>query len=155
MPQNDIVVIGGGVPIIRFNGFTEPWKQRKLGAISDSYSGGTPSVGVKDYYNGDIPFIRSAEINSNYTELSITMKGLKESSSRMVKAGDILYALYGATSGEVGRAKIEGAINQAILCIQPHNGFDAGFIAQWLRQNKNEIINTYLQGDKVIYPEQL
>ena len=35
------------------------------------------------------------------TELRITKDGLNESSAKMVDIGDILYALYGATSGEV------------------------------------------------------
>ena len=134
------------VPRIRFRGFTDAWEQRKLGEISDSYSGGTPTVGVKEYYEGQIPFIRSAEINSEITELFLTEDGLKNSSARLVDLGDILYALYGATSGEVGRARIKGAINQAILAIKPHSGYDSEYLAQWLRKSKQSIIETYLQG---------
>ena len=134
------------VPEIRFSGFTDPWEQRKLGEVSESYSGGTPSVGIKEYYSGQIPFIRSAEINSEMTELFLSKKGLKNSSARLVNIGDILYALYGATSGEVGRAKLKGAINQAILAIRPHTGYDSEFLAQWLRKSKRRIIETYIQG---------
>ena len=137
---------GCNVPEIRFPGFTDPWEQRKLGEISDSYSGGTPPVGIKEYYGGQIPFIRSAEINSEITELFITEDGLKNSSARIVDIGDILYALYGATSGEVGRARLKGAINQAILSIKPHTGYDSEYLAQWLRKSKQSIIETYLQG---------
>ncbi len=133
-------------PAIRFKGFTDTWEQRKLGEVSDSYSGGTPSVGVKEYYGGQIPFIRSAEINSEITELSLTEGGLKNSSARLVDVGDILYALYGATSGEVGRARLKGAINQAILAIKPHACYDSEYLAQWLRKSKHSIIETYLQG---------
>lgn len=114
--------------------------------MSESYSGGTPSVGVKEYYGGKIPFIRSAEINSEITELFLTEEGLKNSSARLVGVGDILYALYGATSGEVGRARLKGAINQAILAIKPHTGYDSEYLAQWLRKSKHSIIETYLQG---------
>ena len=64
----------------------------------------------------------------------------------MVHRGDILYALYGATSGEVGISKINGAINQAILAIIPHKGYNSEFLEQWLRKNKDAIIKTYLQG---------
>ena len=46
----------------------------------------------------------------------------------MVHRGDILYALYGATSGEVGISKINGAINQAILAIIPHKGYISEFL---------------------------
>ena len=114
--------------------------------MSESYSGGTPSVGVKEYYGGQIPFIRSAEINSERTELILTEEGLKNSSARFVAVGDILYALYGATSGEVGRARLKGAINQAILAIKPHTDYDSEYLAQWLRKSKHSIIETYLQG---------
>ena len=126
--------------------FCFSWEQRKLGEVSESYSGGTPSVGVKEYYGGQIPFIRSAEINSEITELFLTEEGLKNSSARLVAVGDILYALYGATSGEVGRARLKGAINQAILAIKPHTDYDSEYLAQWLRKSKHSIIETYLQG---------
>jgi len=137
---------GADVPEIRFKGFTDDWEQRKLGEVTDSYSGGTPSVGNEGYYDGEIPFIRSAEINSDSTELFITETGLNKSSAKLVNIGNILYALYGATSGEVGRASINGAINQAILAIIPKNNYDAEFIMHWLRKKKREIITTYLQG---------
>lgn len=122
------------------------WEQRKLGGVAKFYSGGTPSVGVSDYYDGTIPFIRSAEINSTSTELYLSELGLQNSSAKMVHRGDILYALYGATSGEVGISKINGAINQAILAIIPHKGYNSEFLEQWLRKNKEAIIKTYLQG---------
>lgn len=122
------------------------WEQRKLGEVTTSYSGGTPTVGVKEYYDGQIPFIRSAEINSESTELFISEKGLNSSSARLVSRGDILYALYGATSGEVGRARLEGAINQAILAIKPMENYDAEYLSQWLRKSKQKIVETYLQG---------
>ena len=133
-------------PNIRFKGFTDDWEQRKLGEMSNSYSGGTPKVGTSKYYGGKIPFIRSAEINSDTTELFLTEEGLKCSSARLVDTGDILYALYGATSGEVGRARIKGAINQAILVIKPQAGYDYEFLTQWLRKSKLNIIDRYLQG---------
>ena len=126
--------------------FVHSWEQRKLGEVSESYSGGTPSVGIKEYYGGQIPFIRSAEINSETTELFLTEEGLKNSSARLVAVGDILYALYGATSGEVGRAMLKGAINQAILAIKPNKDYDSEYLAQWLRKSKHRIIETYLQG---------
>ncbi|WP_289122045.1 restriction endonuclease subunit S [uncultured Megasphaera sp.] len=144
--QNMFPAKGEKVPKIRFKGFTGDWEQRKLKDIAESYSGGTPSVGQKKYYEGNIPFIRSAEINSDSTELFLSEEGLKNSSAKTVAEGDILYALYGATSGEVGRARLNGAINQAILAIQPHAEFDSEFIMQWLRKSKQPIISKYLQG---------
>ena len=134
------------VPRIRFKGFEEDWEQRKLGEVTTSYSGGTPNVGNHDYYGDEIPFIRSGEINNCHTDLFITEKGLVNSSAAMVKEGDILYALYGATSGEVSRSKLKGAINQAILAILPKAKYDSEYIAQWLKTKKRYIVDTYLQG---------
>ena len=122
------------------------WEQRKLGEISESYSGGTPSVGKEEYYGGSIPFIRSAEISAESTELSLTKAGYESSSARMVKPGNVLYALYGATSGEVAISKQRGAINQAVLAIIPHTNCDASFLTAWLRRQKECIVATYLQG---------
>lgn len=133
-------------PEIRFPGFTEDWEQRKLGDITESFSGGTPTAGKSEYYGGDIPFIRSGEISSELTELFITENGLNNSSAKMVKAGDILYALYGAKSGEVSISRINGAINQAILAIRPTKNDNSYLIVQWLRKQKDTIISTYLQG---------
>ena len=72
------------VPQIRFTGFTDPWEQRKLGELTESYSGGTPAAGESEFYGGSIPFIRSAEIAAESTELFLTEKGYESSSARMV-----------------------------------------------------------------------
>ena len=132
-------------PELRFPGFTDAWEQCKLGDVVKSYSGGTPTASNKEYYGGDIPFIRSAEINSDTTELYITQEGLDNSSAKIVDKGTILYAMYGATSGEVGISKINGAINQAILAMIPLE-YNSRIIAQYLRKNKESIIGKYLQG---------
>lgn len=133
-------------PKIRFKGFTDDWEQRKVSDITNSYSGGTPKSGTSEYYDGNIPFIRSGEIYSDKTELFISELGMNYSSAKRVHIGDILYALYGATSGEVSRAKLDGAINQAILAIIPNQDINADFLVEWFRKEKDKIINTYLQG---------
>uniref|UniRef100_UPI0022E564D0 restriction endonuclease subunit S n=1 Tax=Limosilactobacillus mucosae TaxID=97478 RepID=UPI0022E564D0 len=135
-----------GYPMLRFKGFTEKWEQVKLSKTSRSYSGGTPKVGVHEYYDGQIPFIRSGEIASKSTELTISETGLNNSSAKLVSKGDILYALYGATSGEVSLSKINGAINQAILAIKPIDGYENYFLMTWLQKEKEQITRTYLQG---------
>lgn len=134
------------IPQIRFKGYEDEWQQALMNDITTSYSGGTPRAGVKEYYGGDIPFIRSGEIHGDKTELFITQKGLNESSAAMVDKGSILYALYGATSGEVDICKIQGAINQAVLSISPNAGHIAEYINYWLFVHKKQIVQKYLQG---------
>lgn len=137
---------GETVPRVRFKGFQGEWVRQRLGDISASFSGGTPAVSVSDYYGGNIPFIRSGEIHEDRTQLYITQAGLNNSSAKIVEKGTILYALYGATSGDVGISKLRGAINQAILAIEPTKDIDNFFLAGFLQSYKNRIINELLQG---------
>ena len=128
------------------NNSTPAWEQRKLGELALTYSGGTPSAGNSAYYGGEIPFIRSAEIDCDSTELSLTVAGLNNSSAKLVDKGMVLYAMYGATSGEVAISKIKGAINQAILAMDASDMAANRFIAYWLRRQKKSITETFLQG---------
>ena len=133
-------------PEIRLKGFEGEWKECPLGDITTSFSGGTPSAGVAKYYGGNIPFIRSGEIAEDKTQLFITEEGLKASSAKIVEKGTLLYALYGATSGEVSISRINGAINQAILAIYPKKGYSSKYLSHYLRAKKDIIVGTLLQG---------
>lgn len=105
----------------------EDWEVVRLGDVAEFFSGGTPKTTERKYYGGEIPFIKSAEIYYSTTQETLTPLGVEKSSAKWVEKGDLLYALYGANSGEVAIAKIGGVINQAVLCIK----------------NKTEILNTY------------
>ena len=131
---------------IRFKGYDISLERKTIGDITTSFSGGTPKSSNKSYYEGDIPFIRSGEVKSKQTELFISDEALQNSSAKMVSQGDILYALYGATSGEVAISQINGAINQAILAIKPKSGYSSEFIMNYLKKEKDNILEKYLQG---------
>ena len=124
---------------------TTKWKSVRLGDECTFFSGGTPKSTDSSFYGGAIPFIRSGEIQSDKTELFLTDDGLKYSSAKMVSKGDLIIALYGATSGEVDISKIDGAINQAILCIRP-SWINKVYLKYLLEDRKDDILNTYLQG---------
>ena len=93
---------------------------------------------------GNIPFIRSGEISKDKTELFLSQEGFDNSSAKIVEEGDILYALYGANSGQCSLSKIKGAINQAILCVRPK--VNKYYIMSVLQLNKEHYYNSYLQG---------
>ena len=133
-------------PKIRFKGFEGEWKASTIGDFTTSFSGGTPTAGASEFYGGNIPFIRSGEIHESKTELFLTDAGLNNSSAKVVEKGTLLYALYGATSGEVGISKIKGAINQAILAIYPNKTVDKRFLANYLQSHKQKIVGELLQG---------
>ncbi|UTB79440.1 restriction endonuclease subunit S [Staphylococcus carnosus] len=127
------------------NGSDYPeWKKEIIGNIATTFSGGTPSSTNSTFYTGEIPFIRSGEISKTSTELMINEKAISNSSAKMVETGDLLYALYGATSGEVAISKINGAINQAVLCIRSQESI--AYIFNYLKMKKDQILKTYIQG---------
>ena len=132
------------VPNLRFPEFTGEWKKERLKDNCTFFSGGTPSSTNKAYYDGSIPFIRSGEIASESTELFLSESGLSNSSAKIVEKGDLLLALYGATSGQIAISKIKGAINQAILCIRSlHNNV---FLKSAWEKRVDKILQAYLQG---------
>ena len=137
------------IPVLRFPEFQNDgeWIAKSIKDIAKTFSGGTPTVGNSDYYGGSIPFIRSGEITKSTTDLFITELGLSSSSAKIVEEGTILYALYGATSGEVAISKIRGAINQAILAIIPKSRkYVVNYIYYFLKHQKAQILSKYLQG---------
>ena len=129
---------------MRFPEFDGEWKECKLSDLCTFFSGGTPSSSNKDFYGGDIAFIRSGELHADSTELFITQVGFESSSAKMVEVGDLLLAMYGATSGDIAISKIEGAINQAILCIKTK--YNKKFIESVWNKHVSRILRKYLQG---------
>ena len=120
------------------------WEVQKLGEISKTFSGGTPQSSNKSFYEGSIPFIKSGEISQDITEQYINEIALQKSSAKLVNKGDLLYALYGATSGQVAISQIDGAINQAVLCIR--SILNTQYLLNFFLLKKEEILSTYLQG---------
>lgn len=133
------------VPQLRFKKFEEQWQLKQLGKLGEFFSGGTPTSTNRDFYLGNIPFIGSGNIFDEKVNSFINQEALESSSAKMVNKGDLLYALYGANSGDVGISKINGAINQAILCIRPKEQ-DISFLFNLLTLNKTKIISKFLQG---------
>lgn len=77
-------------------------------------SGGTPSRSRSDYFEGNIPWIKTGELNDNilyYTEEYITEKGLKNSSAKLYDEGSIVMAMYGATIEKTVKLGIKATTN--------------------------------------------
>lgn len=118
----------------------------KLGKIAKIYSGGTPSRTNPAYWGGDIPWVKTTQIQDNViTEDSIdewiTEEGLKKSSAKMVPKGTILMAMYGQgkTRGKVAVLGLDAAINQACAAIQVDKGLNRDFVFQQLLFRYNSI----------------
>ncbi|NQE54170.1 Type-1 restriction enzyme MjaXIP specificity protein [ANME-1 cluster archaeon GoMg3.2] len=110
----------------------EEWKIKRIEELSKTTSGGTPSRKNKEYYCGDILWVKSGELEDNYiidTEEKITQDAVKNSSAKLFPKGTILMAMYGATVGKTAILKKEATTNQAICGIIPNNdNFNSEFL---------------------------
>ena len=127
------------------------WFFRKITDFCDTGSGGTPSRRKADlYYGGDIPWIKSGELNDSVlfkTDETITNKGLEESSAKLVPAGSILIAMYGATVGKTAFLGINATTNQAICNIQPNPEIiENNFLWYFLKSNIKELLQKRVGG---------
>lgn len=145
MKTNETTPIPQGYKATPLGIIPQEWEVKRLEDMAQCFSGGTPKAGNNEYYDGNIPFIRSGEIHQKDTELFLSKLGMVESSAKMVQKGDLLMALYGANSGDVSISQIDGAINQAILCIRPRDVL-VSFLCPFLDLNKDMYIAKYLQG---------
>jgi type I restriction enzyme S subunit len=105
-------------------GIPKDWKFMAIGDVADTSSGGTPSRDKKEYFGGNIPWVKSGELKDNVifgTEEKITEEGLKNSSAKKFAKGTLLIALYGATVGKTAILGIEATTNQAVCAIVPKN----------------------------------
>lgn len=93
-----------------------------LGEISSKVSsGGTPSTGRKEYYGGDVPWLRTQEVDFTdikFTSVKITEAGLKNSSAKWIPANCVIVAMYGATGAKVAINSIPLTTNQACCNLQ-------------------------------------
>ena len=101
--------------LLSFEGKEVEWKT--LGGICKYIvSGGTPSTNRRDYYGGDIPWLRTQEVdwnNINDTGVKITELGLSSSTAKWIKPNCVIVAMYGATAAKVAVNKIPLTTNQA------------------------------------------
>lgn len=116
----------------------------KISKLCKTSSGGTPLRSKLEFYNGDIPWLKSGELNDGLITTCnefITEFGLKNSSAKLHAKGSILLAMYGATAGRVGILDFEASTNQAVCAIFPdENKLDKKFLYWFLRQHRYRFI---------------
>ena len=125
--------------------FEEPdgWCWATLGSIGKWQSGATPSRMRKDYYGGDIPWLKTGDLNDWYiTDIPeyITQQALNETSVKLNPAGSILIAMYGATIGKIGILTMPATTNQACCACISHNGIEQMYLFYYLLSHKEEFV---------------
>lgn len=127
-----------------------PFKVIKIEQICKVSSGGTPSRSNPEYYLGNIPWVKTAEVNDSMifdTEEKITEIALKHSSAKLYPKGSIIIAMYGHTRGKTAMLGIPATTNQA--CAVLHDFKTSSILPEYLwlyMQSQFERIRTLAVG---------
>jgi type I restriction enzyme S subunit len=131
------------------NGLPEGWQWVKLGDVCHTTSGGTPSRREPKYYKGNIPWVKSGELDKGIitdTEEKISEEAVKSSSAKIFPKGTLLIALYGATIGKLAFLGVEAATNQAICGIYKNDNISSSFLYNYLFYKKQKLVNQGIGG---------
>ncbi|EMB45469.1 restriction endonuclease subunit S [Treponema denticola] len=117
----------------------EGWEEISIKNIAyDVLTGGTPSTVVEEYWNGDIPWMSSGELNLKRiysVDKMITQAGFDNSATSLIPPQCILVGLagQGKTRGTVGINYLSLCINQSICAILPNtNILSSEYLYQYL-----------------------
>lgn len=121
----------------------ESWEWVRLGSIGDWGSGATPSRTHPEYYGGNIPWLKTGDLNDGYIKSVpefITYLALEKTSVRLNPVGSVLIAMYGATIGKLGILSIPATTNQACCACLPYSDFFNEYLFYFLMSQKQAFI---------------
>ena len=105
----------------------EEWKEYRLSDLINLIGGGTPKTTNPDYWSGSIPWLSVTDFNNGMkriydSEKKITVKGLKESNTKLLKKGQLIISARG-TVGVIAQLGKDMAFNQSCYGIDAKNEF--------------------------------
>lgn len=121
----------------------DSWVWTTLSEVGTWQSGGTPSRSNKSYYGGNIPWLKTGDLNdgliSDIPE-SITEEAVANSSAKINPTGSVLIAMYGATIGKLGILTFPATTNQACCACIEFNAIIQLYLFYFLLSQRNEFI---------------
>ncbi len=132
----------GHYPNIPFD-IPRNWIWVELEKIGRWQSGSTPNRLNKAYYGGNIPWLKTGDLNDGYiTHIPeyITEKALNETSVKLNPIGSVLIAMYGATIGKIGILTFAATTNQACCACDVFEGIEKEYLFYFLLSHKEEFI---------------
>ncbi|MGI6680175.1 MAG: restriction endonuclease subunit S [Bdellovibrionota bacterium] len=125
------------------------WEVKRIGDECICSLGGTPSRQKSDYWNGDIPWVNSGEVNnfriykpSEY----ITKLGLEKSATKLLKKKTTVLAITGATLGQVSLLEIDTCTNQSVVGISENDKISHVYIYPYVKSVIEKIIGNQTGG---------
>ena len=125
------------------------WQVASIGETCSTGSGGTPSRKNKSFYQGNIPWVKSGELNYQTiidTEEKITQEAIEKSSAKVVEKGTLLIALYGTTVGKLAFLGVDAATNQAVCFIKVPKYLDNKFLYYCLFSKRSDLLQKRIGG---------
>lgn len=115
-----------------------------LGSVCRFINGGTPSKSIQNYFEGDIPWITSADISgpiANFARSFITEEAISNSAVNKVSAGAVLLVTRTGV-GKVAIVENDLCFSQDITALIPDKPkLDAGYLAHFLRTKKPHFLS--------------
>ena len=125
------------------------WEWSRLGTVGEWGAGGTPNRSNAKYFNGNIPWLKTGDLNDGYiTNIpeSITELALQETSVHINPTGAVLIAMYGATIGKLGILTFPATTNQACCACKAFQGIDNEYLFYYLLSQRDYFINRGVGG---------
>ncbi len=104
----------------KFGRVPKGWAYKRIREITNSYAGATPSRADETYFQGEIPWVKSSELKNRFLENAeekISEAAFASSSTKWINPYTVLFAMYGATAGDVTILNIKACSNQAVLAL--------------------------------------
>lgn len=112
-------------PRIRFKGYTDDWKQRKLGEVAEYRRGSFPQpYGNKNWYDGEgaMPFIQVADVTDEMNLVANTKQKISKLAQPMSVYADknsVLVTLQGSI-GRVAITQYEAFVDRTVLIFEKY-----------------------------------
>lgn len=119
------------------------WCWERIGNIGSWSAGATPPRTNPDYYGGDIPWLKTGNLNDGIVSSVpeyITDLALQKTSVRLNPIGSVLMAMYGATIGKLGILDTPMTTNQACCACIPYEGMFNKYLFYFLMGNRLNFI---------------
>ena len=121
------------------------WVTKKLGEVCELIGGGTPSIHISSYYGGNIPWATVRDMNCRVireTERTITEKGLANSASNVIPAGNVVISTH-VGLGKVCFVEKDTAINQDLKGVIPlSKDLDRTFLYYWFLSSADYLVSS-------------
>ena len=119
------------------------WAWATLGNIGTWQAGGTPSRSNRTYYGGNIPWLKTGDLNdgliTNIPE-KITEDAVANSSAKINPTGSVLIAMYGATIGKLGILTFPATTNQACCACIEYFAITQYYLFYFLLSHRDQFI---------------